>query len=165
MSRYLPLGKSEAAKLITKTRRQWFAKRKSVAALIKESLFNEGTELVDTDADNKALDADAALQDLGADYVGYGYLTTSIVVSHRDPKIAQARLAAIERIINGRGFVTIHESVGAVDAWLGSLPGNPYANVRLPLVSSLNLSHLIPLSAVWAGAKANTHLSLSLIHI
>lgn len=158
MTRYLPLGKSEAAKLITKTRRQWFAKRKSVAALLKESLFNESTALVDTDADNKALDADAALQDLGGDYVGYGYLTTSIVVSHVDPKIAENQLRAIERIINSAGFVTIHESVGAVDAWLGSLPGNPYANVRLPLISSLNLSHIMPLSAVWAGPKTNTHL-------
>jgi len=159
MTRYLPLEKSAAAKLITKQRRQWFAKRKSIAALLKESLFNEGTALVDTDADNKALDADAALQDLGGDYVGYGYLTTSVVVSHVDPKIAENRIRAIERIINSRGFVTIHESVGAVDAWLGSLPGNPYANVRLPLVSSLNLAHIMPLSAVWAGPKTNTHFS------
>ena len=159
MTRYLPLGKSEAAKLITKTRRQWFAKRKSVAALLKESLFNEGTELVDTDADNKALDADAALQDLGADYVGYGYLTTSIIVSHIDPKVAENRLRAVQRIIDSRGFVSIHESVGAVDGWLGSLPGNPYANVRLPMVSSLNLAHIMPLSAVWAGPAKNIHLS------
>ena len=158
MTRYLPLSKSDAAKLITKTRRQWFAKRKSVAALIKESLMGETSALVDTDADNKALDADAALQDLGADYVAYGYLTTSIVVSHSDPKVAENRVRAIERIINGRGFVTIHESVGAVDGWLGSLPGNPYANVRLPLVSSLNLAHVMPLSAVWAGPKENNHL-------
>lgn len=159
MTRYLPLSKSDAAKLITKTRRQWFAKRKSVAALIKESLMGETSALVDTDADNKALDADAALQDLGGDYVGYGYLTTSIVVTHTDPKTCENRVRAIERIINGRGFVTIHESVGAVDGWLGSLPGNPYANVRLPLVSSLNLAHIMPLSAVWAGLKENKHLA------
>ena len=159
MTRYLPLSKGQAAKIITKQRRQWFAKRKSIAALLKESLFNEGTALVDSDADNKALDADAALQDLGSDYVGYGYLTTTIIVSHEDPKIAENRVRALERIINGRGFVSIHESVGAVDAWLGSLPGNPYANVRLPLVSSLNLAHIMPLSAVWAGPKTNEHLS------
>lgn len=159
MTRFLPLGKADATKLISKQRRQWFAKRKSIAALLKESLMGETTALVDTDADYKALDADAALQDLGADYVGYGYLTTSIVVSHTDPKIAENWVRAIERIINGRGFVTIHESVGAVDGWLGSLPGNPYANVRLPLVSSLNLAHIMPLSAVWAGPKGNRHLS------
>jgi len=159
MTRYLPLGKAEATKTITKLRRQWFAKRKSVVSLLKEALMNEQSVLVDSDADNKAADADAALQDLGGDYVGYGYLTTSICVSHPDAAIAEARIHEIERIINGRGFVTIHETVNAVDAWLGSHPGNAYANIRTPLVSTLNLAHLMPLSAVWAGPEGNTHFS------
>ena len=41
-------------------RRQWFAKRKSVAAILKEVMTNEASTLLDTDAHNKALDADAA---------------------------------------------------------------------------------------------------------
>jgi len=159
MTRYMPLSKAEATKVITKTRRQWFAKRKSVAALLKEALLNEQSVLVDSDADNKAADADAALQDLGSDYVGYGYLTTSICVMHKDASIADARIRAIIRIINGRGFATIHEKVNAVDAWLGTHPGNAYANVRVPLVSTLNLAHMMPLSAVWAGPEKNVHLN------
>ena len=158
MTRFLPLSKAEASKVITKTRRQWFAKRKSVVALLKEALMNETTPLVDSDADNKAIDADAALQDLGGDYVSYGYLTTAICVMDEDATVAEARIRAVERIINGRGFVTIHEKVNAVDAWLGTHPGNPYANVRVPLVSTLNLAHMMPLSAVWAGPEGNAHL-------
>ena len=158
MTRFLPLSKAEASKVITKTRRQWFAKRKSVVALLKEALMNETTPLVDSDADNKAIDADAALQDLGGDYVSYGYMTTAICVMDEDATVAEARIRAVERIINGRGFVTIHEKVNAVDAWLGTHPGNPYANVRVPLVSTLNLAHMMPLSAVWAGPEGNTHL-------
>ena len=50
------------------------------------------------------------------------------------------------------------ESLNAVEAWLGSLPGNPYANVRQPIVHTLNLIHLMPVSAVWAGPEANHHL-------
>ena len=75
-----------------------------------------------------------------------------------DATAAEARIRAVERIINGRGFVTIHEKVNAVDAWLGTHPGNPYANVRVPLVSTLNLAHMMPLSAVWAGPEGNAHL-------
>ena len=157
MTRFLPLSKTEAVKVITKTRRQWFAKRKSVLALLKEALMNEQSVLVDSDADNKAADADAALQDVGGDYVSYGYLTTCISVMHEDPAVAEARIRSVERIINGRGFVSIHEKVNAVDAWLGTHPGNAYANIRVPLVSTLNLSHMMPLSVV-GGA-------LSLIHI
>jgi type IV secretion system protein TrbE len=45
-----------------------------------------------------------------------------------------------------------------VEAWLGSLPGNPYANVRQPIVHTLNLAHMMPVSAVWAGPETNRHL-------
>ena len=74
------------------------------------------------------------------------------------PKQANEKLLAVERIINGRGFVTIRETLNAVEAWLGSLPGNPYANVRQPIVHTLNLAHMMPVSAVWAGPEMNRHL-------
>src|SRR5438309_5594364 len=49
------------------------------------------------------------------------------------------------------------ETVNAVEAWLGSLPGHAYANVRQPPVSTLNLAHMIPLSALWAGPARDEH--------
>ena len=64
----------------------------------------------------------------------------------------------VERVIQGRGFVTIPETLNAVDAWLSSIPGNAYANVRQPIVSTLNLAHMMPVSAVWAGPEKNAHL-------
>jgi type IV secretory pathway VirB4 component len=64
----------------------------------------------------------------------------------------------VERTIQGRGFVTIPETLNAVDAWLSSIPGNAYANVRQPIVSTLNLAHMMPVSAVWAGPERNDHL-------
>jgi len=61
----------------------------------------------------------------------------------------------VERIINNLGFTCIRENVNAVEAWLGSLPGHVYANIRQPLVHTLNLAHLIPLSAGlgWAAKQ------------
>ncbi|MCR2674142.1 conjugal transfer protein TrbE, partial [Salmonella enterica] len=49
-------------------------------------------------------------------------------------------------------------TLNAVDAWLSSLPGNAYANVRQPSVSTLNLAHKMAVSAVWAGPEKNDHL-------
>jgi len=157
-TRWIALDKTEANRHLTRLRRQWFAKRKSVSAILREVMFNRETALVDPDADNKAADADDALQELGADDVAFGYLTTTVVVSDREARQASEKLLAIERIINGRGFVTIRETLNAVEAWLGSLPGNPYANVRQPIVHTLNLAHMMPVSAVWAGPEANRHL-------
>jgi type IV secretion system protein VirB4 len=157
-TRFIPLDKAVATREIAKYRRQWFAKRKSIAAILKETLFNEQSVLIDADADNKAADADAALQELGADDVAFGYLTCSIVVSDHDASVADLRAKEIERVLNGLGFVVIRESVNAVDAWLGSLPGQLYANIRQPLIHTLNVAHLAPWSAVWAGAPWNEHL-------
>ena len=157
-TRWIALDKTEATRHLTRLRRQWFAKRKSVTAILREVMFNRETALVDPDADNKATDADEALQELGADDVAFGYLTTTIVVADADAKQANEKLLAVERIINGRGFVTIRETLNAVEAWLGSLPGNPYANVRQPIVHTLNLAHMMPVSAVWAGPEMNRHL-------
>ncbi|MES0150372.1 conjugal transfer protein TrbE [Mesorhizobium sp. M0012] len=156
-TRAIMLDKTDATKLVTKIRRQWFAKRKSIAAILKEVMTNEASVLVDTDAANKAADADAALQDLGSDQIGEAYVTASVTVWDADPSIADEKLRLVEKVIQGRDFTCIAESVNAVEAWLGSIPGHVYANVRQPPISTLNLAHMIPLSAVWAGPTEDEH--------
>ncbi len=157
-TRFLCMEKAEAEKELVRLRRQWFAKRKNIVALLRETIFNQEAPLVDTDASNKAADADAALQDLGSDAVAFGYVTATVVVMDADAGAADEKLRQAERAIQGRGFVTIPETLNAVDAWLSSIPGNAYANVRQPIVSTLNLAHLMPVSAVWAGQERNKHL-------
>lgn len=157
-TRAILLDKLEATRLLTKIRRQWFAKRKSIAAILKEVMTNEQSVLVDTDAANKALDADLALQELGADVAGMAYVTATITVWDTDPRLADEKLRLAEKVIQGRDFTAMVETVNAVDAWLGSLPGHAYANVRQPPISTLNLAHMIPLSAVWAGPERDEHL-------
>jgi type IV secretion system protein VirB4 len=156
-TRAILLDKTDATKLLTRIRRQWFAKRKSIAAILKEIMTNEASALVDTDAANKAADADLALQELGADYAGQAYVTATITVWDNDPRIADEKLRLVEKVVQGRDFTAMPETINAVDAWLGSLPGNVYANVRQPPISTLNLAHMIPLSAVWAGPERDEH--------
>ena len=157
-TRFLPMDKPEATKVLGQYRRQWFAKRKSVLAILKEVMTNEASALVDTDADNQSADADMALQLLGQDHVGFGFVTQTLVVQDSNAATADKQIKAIEQVVNGQGFVTIRETVNAVEAWLGSLPGHSYANVRQPIIHTLNLAHMMPLSAIWAGPDRNTHL-------
>lgn len=158
VTRFLALDKTEAGKTLTRIRRQWFNKRKSIAVLLREVIHNEPVQLLDSDADNKVVDADLALQALGGDHVAFGYLTTTVTVFDESRHGADEKVRAVERIVNGLGFTCLRESVNAVEAWLGSLPGHVYANVRQPLVHTLNLAHLMPLSSVWAGPARNAHL-------
>ncbi|MBN9077434.1 MAG: conjugal transfer protein TrbE [Rhizobiales bacterium] len=156
-TRAVLLDKTEAVKLLTKIRRQWFAKRKSIAAIVKEVMTNEASTLVDSDAANKAADADMALQELGTDDVGQAYVTATVTVWDEDAGLASEKLRLVEKVIQGRDFTCMPEGVNALEAWLGSIPGHAYANVRQPPVSTLNLAHMIPLSAVWAGPARDEH--------
>jgi len=156
-TRAIMLDKTDATRLLTKIRRQWFAKRKSIAAILKEVMTREASTLLDTDAHNKAMDADAALQELGSDAIGQAFVTATVTVWDDDPRVADEKLRLVEKVIQGRDFTCMVENVNAVEAWLGSLPGHAYANVRQPPVSTLNLAHMIPLSAVWEGPARDEH--------
>lgn len=157
-TRFLCMDKAEAERALGRLRRQWFAKRKNIVALLRETIFQQEAPLLDTDAGNKAGDADAAMQELGSDQVAYGYVTATVTVLDADAAVADEKQRLAERAIQGRGFVTMPERLNAVEAWLSSIPGNAYANVRQPIVSTLNLAHLMPVSAVWAGQAHNAHL-------
>jgi type IV secretion system protein VirB4 len=157
-TRAICMDKTDAAKVLGRIRRQWFAKRKSIMAILKEVMTNEASVLLDSDAANKALDADAALQELGSDAVAQAYVTATVTVWDKDPAIAAERLALVEKTIQGRDFTCMRETLNAIEAWLGSLPGHVYANVRQPPISTLNLAHMMPFSAVWAGPERDDHL-------
>ncbi len=157
VTRFLPLDKLTAEKVLREYRRKWFAKRKGMLSLVNEIFSKSESALQDSASLRKSQDADEAIQELAEDYVSFGYYTATVTIWDKNPNTAQDKLREIERIINGLGFVTVAESVNAVEAWLSSLPGQVYANVRMPLIHSLNLAHLIPFSAAWAGPEWNEH--------
>jgi type IV secretion/conjugal transfer VirB4 family ATPase len=159
VSRFLPLDKEDARKAVTTLRKRWFAKRKGILALLKEAITKEPTVLEDPDAAQKAHDADAALAVLGDDLAALGYVTPTITLSHPDPDVLAAQVRQVESVVNRAGFVAKVEDLNAVEAWLGSLPGQAYADQRRPLVSTLNLCDLLPVSAIWPGPDHNAHLS------
>jgi type IV secretion system protein VirB4 len=53
MTRFIALDKTDATSSLTRLRRQWFNKRKSISALLREVLYNQPVQLLDSDADNK----------------------------------------------------------------------------------------------------------------
>jgi len=151
VTRFVALDKTEATKILTSLRRQWFNKRKSITALLREVLYNQPVQLLDSDADNKVADADLALQALGGDHVGFGYLTTTITVMDADRLRAEEKRRAVERVVNGAGFTCIRESVNAVEAWLGSLPGHRPSNSRTGVA---NAPRTVPSPAAFRAKPA-----------
>lgn len=159
VTRFICLDKNEAEAEINRYKKRWFAKRKGIVTLLKETITGSQSVMEDSDAVNKAMDADAAQQELQDDLVSYGYFTNVVVLWDKDSAALNQKTREVERIINSLGFATKIEDINAVDAWLGSIPGNCRNNVRRPLLNTLNLSHLMPLSAVWAGPERDEHLN------
>lgn len=167
VARYLPMNKDEAEAELNRRRRHWFARRKGIVTLLKEFITKTESELTDTDSLNKSQDVTDALEALGADCCSFGHFTLTITTWDQDERAAEQKAQSIQRICDGVGLVSRIEDFNAVQAWLGSLPGHAYADLRRPILSSLNLCDLIPASSVWPGDSWNTHLDappLAVVH-
>lgn len=158
-TRYICLDKNEADDIIRKLRREWFAGHKSLVTMIKETITKSESAMVETLAIQRSQDAEEALNELGNDYVRFGYMSSVVVLRGSNSKTLEANARKIVQVYEGKGFTVNREDINAVGAWFGSIPGNAYANVRRPMLSTLNLCHLLPLSAVWAGNPVCKHLN------
>jgi type IV secretion system protein VirB4 len=154
-ARWIGLDKAEAEREIVKLRKRWFAKRKGVMVLLREAITKEEVPLLDTDAAVKTDECDGVLAALGSDVCAFGYLTLTVSLLDADEAAVAQKARAVQAALNAQGLVARVEDLNAVEAWLGSVPGEPYADVRRPMVSTLNLADLLPVSAVWAGPAAD----------
>lgn len=154
-TRFLFLDAGTAANHITRFRRNWFQKRKSITALLREAAAPKGAPaphvFVDKDADAMATDADDALAKANSQLQGFGFYTSVLVLADEDPAALDEMARVALKELRNRGLAAREETINALDAWRGTLPANGYSNVRRPLISTLNLAHLLPLTAVWPG--------------
>jgi type IV secretory pathway VirB4 component len=158
VTRFIFMDKAEATSELEKYRKGWFQKQKGLGTLIKEQAMKQESAFVDGSALAKSADADSALNVLGDDSVAFGYFTATITVWDKSLEDARRKVQSIKQVIQGRGFAVRNETLNSRDAWLGSHPGNVYANVRRPILHTVNLAHLMPVSAVWAGDTESNHL-------
>tara|TARA_R110002096_G_scaffold425908_3_gene635023 strand:- start:4605 stop:7022 length:2418 start_codon:yes stop_codon:yes gene_type:complete len=157
VTRFIFLSKEEASSEISSRQKRWHAGRKSIGALIGEFVTGAESRFINMEAVSKTEQLDAAKIEIGTGRIAYGYMTTTASVLHEDEHEADHRIAEIENILTVAGFPCFIETVNAVEAWLSSIPGMARPNVRRPLISSINLSRIMPTSAVWAGT-GNKHL-------
>src|SRR5919201_1407568 len=158
-TRWVGMEKHMQAGMLRKTQGAWVGQERSLMQRIAESLSHQPTRLLNTDATNKADDADAARQEIGADIVAYGDFTSTVTVWDTDPSVAEDKLKLVMQAFEHRGFVTTAERQHATAAWLSSHPGNHLDNVRRTPQHSLTLAHLCPgLTAAWPGSDGDAYM-------
>lgn len=150
-SRFIFLDTSAAEKQIASYEKKWFARRKNLRSLLAEQSGGAAAP-VNAYADAMASDAMSALAEASSGAVKFGYFTSTVLVMNEDAAAADESARELLKAINHAGFNARLEDVNAVEAYLGSLPGHGYANIRRPLMHSLNVADLLPLTALWPGS-------------
>ncbi len=147
-SRFVFLDSEEARARLERTRKKWQQKVRPFF----DQLFQTQSRSVDQDAMLMVAETEDAIAEASSQLVAYGYYTPVIVIFEEDPTRLQEKCEAIRRLIQAEGFGARIETLNATDAFLGSLPGVSYANIREPLINTRNLADLIPLNSVWSGS-------------
>lgn len=162
-NRVIPLGVPEASKIIRRQQLQWFKKRKGAGAWVqdmvggkKDNAPKPDDELwLDQDARSMAKDAADAAAENASGFVRYCYYTQIVLVTEPDADRAGFVAGEILKALNDAGFNARIETVNALEAYLGSLPGHGWPNLRRPLLSTRNIADLLPVTAVWPGLPCN----------
>nr|WP_172691465.1 conjugal transfer protein TrbE [Agrobacterium tumefaciens]ASK44422.1 conjugal transfer protein TrbE [Agrobacterium tumefaciens] len=146
-SRFVFLDEQDARQKLERTRKKWQQKVRPFF----DQLFQTQSRSVDQDAMMMVAETEDAIAQAASQLVAYGYYTPVIVLFDEVQPRLQEKCEAIRRLIQAEGFGARIETLNATDAFLGSLPGVSYANIREPLVNTRNLADLIPLNSVWSG--------------
>ncbi|MDR2744441.1 MAG: conjugal transfer protein TrbE [Desulfovibrio sp.] len=146
-TRFICFSQFEALQEIDKFRKTW----RQQTFKFFDQLFNKPNARANRDAVRMTEDAEEAYADVQSGLVSSGFHTANIVLLHENAEVLEDWCQSLRRALQALGFGARLERVNALEAWLGTHPGNWYANVRRPLLNTLNLSHLLPLSTVWPG--------------
>jgi type IV secretion system protein VirB4 len=153
--RWISRGKQEAGKDIEKYQKRFYGSRKSWGQALAESVGNFESGREDPAAVAFEKDTNEAKVELATDQYSFGYYTANIQVWDTNYTVAIEKARYMVGLVNSAGFNAKIETANAFNAFLSMQPGNAYANVRRPVISSGNLSHIIPLSSIWSGMVHN----------
>ena len=159
VTRFYCLSKQDSIEELNKIKKGWYGKMKPLTAMVKELLLDrESSDNLNENAVMKFDESRDAITAVEADVTSYGFYSSMIVVSDENEEAANQKAQLVEQTLINLGFRAKVEDLNAIDAWMGSLPGNVGHFVRRPMISCANLVHMIPISDIWAGETRNKHL-------
>jgi type IV secretion system protein TrbE len=150
-TRAILLDPEEAHGLLDKTRRKWRSRVRGW----KDQLLRTDTGPVNLFAQEMAADAEEAMGVASSGDVQFCVYNTAVICADASVERLDQAAGLVVKTIQNLGFGCRIETVNAVEAWRGSLPGDGYRNVRRVILHTLNLADLMPITAVWPGLKFN----------
>lgn len=145
-SRFIFLDSHTAVSHMNKYRKKWRQKQRGIL----DAVFQTNTA-PDADAVSMTMDAEAAMAEVQSGLVAAGYFTGTVVLMDEDRGKLEMTSQKLQKAIFNLGFAARVETINTMDAWLGSLPGHGTENVRRPIINTLNLADMLPVSSIWTG--------------
>ena len=160
MTRFICLSKEDALSELESKKRGWASKMKSLRAMMKELMYgrDDDPNSINENAANKWDEVKDAIASVESDACNYGFYSTQIVIMDEDVEAVEEKARIVRQVLNNLGMEAQIELLNSPDAWMGSIPGNLGHYVRLPMVSTGNLVHMMPICDIWAGPERNDHL-------
>lgn len=156
-NRFIFMDPLDAEKELRRILVHWNNRQFTLKQAIKQFL-QPGSELSngDTDALRNVAEVNQAINEAQRENIKYGYFTAVVITLSETQKQHEERTKVIKEILAKYQFPARIESINAIEAYLGSLPGSDTRlNLRRPILSTMNLSHLMPLTNVWKGDVQN----------
>ncbi len=148
-TRYIAMDPWEALGHVVKYRKIW---KQKVRGFLDVMLNNQGGS-VNRDAAEMVDDAEEAEAEVQSGLVSAGYYTSVVILMDEDRKTLEEAANRVAKAIMSLGYGARIESVNSLDAFFGSLPGHTSENVRRPVMNTLNLADMLPVSTIWTGEK------------
>ena len=150
-SRYIPFDFNNAYARMTKEQKKWAQK----ALPLMAQIFERETTRVNKDALMQEEDVNEALTLLHQGDASFGHYTGTVIIRSEDYETLNRQVHETVRCLNEILFSVKIERRNALEAFIGSLPGHTYENIRKPVIHSLNLAHFLLLSSPWPGQVYN----------
>lgn len=154
-TRFIMISQYEGSKIIDKISNLWYQKRISAMDTIKMSLAIDSNVRIDHNSESHYNDATTAkfLNESGE--VKFGFYTSTVIITSEDLNTVERNATVIRNIFRSIGFQSQVERHHSIEAFLGSMPGYSYANVRKWLIHSLNIADIMPSTSIWSGLTYN----------
>jgi type IV secretion system protein VirB4 len=150
-TRAILLDPEEARSLLDKSRRKWRSRIRG----FKDQVLKTHNGAINIYAQSMADDAEQAMGVAASGDVQFAQYSSNIICFDEDLDRLHENTRLVMKKIQNLGFACRLETINAVEAWRGSLPGDGYRNVRRVLLHTLNLADLLPITSVWAGLREN----------
>lgn len=150
-TRAILLDPEEAGGILDKNRKKWRSRIRG----FKDQILRSQNGAVNLYAQMMAEDAEQAMAVAASGDVQFVQFSSNLICLDHDSGRLAENVRTVMKVIQNLGFACRLETVNAVEAWRGTIPGDGYRNVRRVLLHTLNLADMLPITSVWAGEREN----------